>query len=786
MVFNTGAPPFAFSFASGRSLEFTGDGIINNSSNAPSFGGGGLVIFDGTGSAANARFTNSGGQVDFENSSSAGTATITTSGNGIAQFFSSSTAANATLINNGRSSASFSQTSSAGNATITNTGTSGSSVASTTFNDSSTAGNASIINNSFGETSFFTSSTAGNARIINNNNSFTIFGNSTGSDTATAGNATIINNSGGETDFNAFTTAGNSTITTKSGGFTEFFDNSTGGLARFIVNGTGELNFSFTTGPNADGQISAGSIEGSGNVFIGPNNTLSVGGNNLSTEFSGVIADNCGCSPGPGALNKVGIGTLILSGANTYTGGTTISGGTLQLGNGGTTGSILGDVVDNGVLAFNHSDTFTFGGLISGSGQVMQLGPGTLALSNANAYSGGTTVAGGALSMGADNNIGTGPLALLNGSGLSFSNSFTFTHPITVAGDPTFDTPTGITVTMAGVIADGAQPGDVVKAGGGSLVLAAANTYTGGTVVNAGILQLGAGGSLAPTGALTVNAGGTFDLNGHTQTVGDFSGAGLVKLGSGALTAGASNSTTFSGVISDTGSFTKAGSGTLTLTGTNSYTGATNVAAGSLIVNGSISSSSLLTIMNGGLVGGTGVLPSTIVGSGGTLSPGNSIGAISVAGSLTFSTASVYLVEVSPTRRRPHQRHRHRIAQGQCAGVVRARQLFAAQLHHPFCSRRTERHVRYAHPHQCSELFQHQSRLYADRRDAKSHARARQGRRSQCEPGQCRRGDRQRVQYWRRSDQRFLVSARAASGFASWRADAALWRGRDRDRTGGA
>jgi autotransporter-associated beta strand protein len=101
-------------------------------------------------------------------------------------------------------------------------------------------------------------------------------------------------------------------------------------LARFIVNGSGVLNFSFTAGPNGDGQISAGSIEGNGQVFIGANNTLSVGGNNLSTEFSGVIADSCGCGPpGPGSLVKVGTGTLTLSGVNTYTGGTAVLAGTL-------------------------------------------------------------------------------------------------------------------------------------------------------------------------------------------------------------------------------------------------------------------------------------------------------------------------------------------------------------------------------------------------------------------------------------------------------------------------
>src|SRR4029077_8465931 len=83
---------------------------------------------------------------------------------------------------------------------------------------------------------------------------------------------------------------------------------------------------------------------------------------------------------GSGSLTQAGSGTLILSGANTYSGGTTISAGTLQIGNGGTTGSIVGDVTDNGVLAFNRSDSITFAGNISGSGSVLLMGTGTVAL----------------------------------------------------------------------------------------------------------------------------------------------------------------------------------------------------------------------------------------------------------------------------------------------------------------------------------------------------------------------------------------------------------------------
>src|SRR5262249_29936399 len=81
---------------------------------------------------------------------------------------------------------------------------------------------------------------------------------------------------------------------------------------------------------------------------------------------------------GPAKLTKSDAGTLVLVGNNTYTGGTTIEAGTLQLGNGGTTGSIIGNVTDNGVLAFNRSDSATFGGVISGTGSLVKDGVGTL------------------------------------------------------------------------------------------------------------------------------------------------------------------------------------------------------------------------------------------------------------------------------------------------------------------------------------------------------------------------------------------------------------------------
>lgn len=116
---------------------------------------------------------------------------------------------------------------------------------------------------------------------------------------------------------------------------------------------------------------------------------------------------------------------MILTGENTYSGGTTVSAGTLQLGAGGTTGSITGNITNNGILAFNRGDVVTFGGLISGTGGIAQLGSGTLILSNSNTYTGGTTIAGGTIVTQNTSALGTGPVAFGNGTALQVQNCST-------------------------------------------------------------------------------------------------------------------------------------------------------------------------------------------------------------------------------------------------------------------------------------------------------------------------------------------------------------------------
>ncbi|WP_242918447.1 autotransporter-associated beta strand repeat-containing protein [Caulobacter sp. CCUG 60055] len=462
---------------------------------------GDIFFRDGTSAGGLTITNNNSGVLNFYSAGTAGHAAITN--NNIQNFYNDSTAGSANIINN--YTLNFYQNSTAGGANIANNST-------VNFYQSSTAGGATIANNS--TVNFLNDTSAGNTAITNNSTVFF-------KDSSTAAGAVITNvASNSVVYFTNSSTAGSAAIT--NNGAVAFQNSSTAGSAAIINNAGGSVDFSGTTGPNGDGQVSAGSIAGAGSYLLGANQ-LTVGSSNLSTEVSGVI------SGVGGSLVKTGAGTLTLSGADTYTGGTTIAGGVLQLGNGGATGSIVGDVVNNGVLAFNRSNTTTLSGVISGGGTVQQIGGGTTILTGANTYGGGSLLQSGVLSVSSDANLGAASGALtFNGGVLQVTgSSFSSTSRTINWGGGGFDIAdpsNAFTVNQA--LSGG---GLLTKLGAGTLILTGANTYSGDTTVAAGRLQFGgggAGGANTLGGALTVAGGAALAI----QTPATLNVAGAVTL----------------------------------------------------------------------------------------------------------------------------------------------------------------------------------------------------------------------------------------------------------------
>jgi autotransporter-associated beta strand protein len=178
----------------------------------------------------------------------------------------------------------------------------------------------------------------------------------------------------------------------------------------------------------------------------------------------------------------------------------------------------------------------------------------------------------------------------------------------------------------------------------GVVDLLAANTYSGGTIVNGGTLRLGPGASLLSGSTLTIN-GGTFDLNGNNQTLGALSGTGgTLALGSGTLTLDTSIANTLASAITGSGGLVLQGTGSLNLTGISSFTGPTVVQSGTLSVNGSLAGSVFVgsagTLSGSGSIGGSASVA-------GTIAPGNSIGTLSIAGNYLQTAGSTYLAEVT-------------------------------------------------------------------------------------------------------------------------------------------
>ena len=277
-----------------------------------------------------------------------------------------------------------------------------------------------------------------------------------------------------------------------------------GGTA--IDGGTVVASGDATLGAAAGGlSLDGGTLSPSASFAMDRDTTLGAGGGTIAIG-SGFTLAQAGDVAGAGALTKTGAGTLVLTGDGTATGGTTIAAGTLQLGDGGTTGSLAGAIVDDGVLVLDRSNAFEIAGPISGGGSVVQAGDGTTTLTGANGYAGGTAITGGTLSVAADANLGAAAGALaIDGGTLATTASFATARATTLgAGGGVIDTTAG-TLGHSGTIGGA---GALVKAGAGTLVLSGANAYGGATTVTGGTLVVD-GDQSAATGTTTAGAGTT-------------------------------------------------------------------------------------------------------------------------------------------------------------------------------------------------------------------------------------------------------------------------------------
>ncbi len=405
-------------------------------------------------------------------------------------------------------------------------------------------------------------------------------------------------------------------------------------------------------GPNASVTLAGAPFlfEG-GSITLNGNNTITV---SSSTPTAGLtptqttIGEAITGSAASNTLTVAGSGTagpLALDKGFTFSGSNpiTLTGNTLDL---------SGYTSSTGPT-FTVNVPTTINNILSGTGSAQSLtvtGSSTLTLGGVNTYTGSTTVSSGTLSISADNNLGTAPSSatagqlVLSGGTLQATASFVLSSnrgialgPTSGSGSGTIDVTGANTLTYGGIIANNGGTGSLITTDTGTLSLTGStNSYTGATTVNAGTLADGVANAL-PTGT-ALSVAGTFDLASFAQQVASVTGSGAVT-DSGTTAAFTVNNTTpdtFSGSLTGTLALTKSAAGTLKLTGTNSYSGATAVNGGALVVDGS-QPTSAVTVNSGVVLGGTGTTGAQTVASG-TVNPGDPVSAV---GALKTNSANL-------------------------------------------------------------------------------------------------------------------------------------------------
>jgi len=455
------------------------------------------------------------------------------------------------------------------------------------------AGNSVFVGNSGSQLTFgslsLTDMTAIPGGTVATNNSFALYGNQTTQSSITSGNISL-NNSRLNLRRGAAGMLGSRLILT--GNIT-----TTGTAACFITEdvagGTaGQIEIELS---NAAGAVTRTVTAGAGGADITVNIPIN---NGTSTS---------------GSLTKAGAGTLTLSGANSYTGTTTISAGVLQAG----VATVVGT---SGAVGVNSPVVFanTAGAVLNITGFNTQVG----SITGGGASGGNITLGAATLTVGADN---TSPAA------------------------------------YGGVIGG---TGNLTKIGTGTLTLSGGNTYSGTTTISAGALQAGVATVVGTSGALGVNspvvfantAGATLNITGFNTQVGSITGGGAtggnITLGAATLTVGADNTSpaAYGGTISGTGNLTKIGIGTLSLSGGSGYSGTTTISGGTLSVTnaaGTATGASVVTLAASTTLIGTGTISGTVTVNG-TVAPGLAgIGTLTLSGNVAFNNGSALTIEIN-------------------------------------------------------------------------------------------------------------------------------------------
>ncbi|EKO1957740.1 fibronectin-binding autotransporter adhesin ShdA [Salmonella enterica] len=403
--------------------------------------------------------------------------------------------------------------------------------------------------------------------------------------------------------------------------------------SKLTKQGDGTLILSNTGNDYGDTEIDGGILAakdaaslGTGDVTIAENATLALSQGTLDNNVTG-----------GGQIVKSGSDELIVTGDNTYSGGTTITGGTLTADHADSLGS--GDIDNSGVLKVGEGDLEN---TLSGSGSLVKTGTGELTLSGGNDYSGGTTIIGGTLTADHADSLGTGAVAnsgvLQVGEGelentLSGSGSLvkTGTGELTLSGDNSYSGGTTII--------------------GGTLTADHADSLGTGTIANNGVLKVGEGdlentlsgsGSLVKTGTGELTLSGGNDYSGGTTIIGgtltadhaDSLGTGAVA-NSGVLQVGEGE---LENTLSGSGSLVKTGTGELTLSGDNTYSGGTTIAGGTLTADHADSLGTGAIANSGVLQVGEGELENTLSGSGSLVKTGT--GELTLSGDNSYSGAT--------------------------------------------------------------------------------------------------------------------------------------------------